>query len=398
VRDFRRLWLATSVSQLGTQVSELAIPLAAISLLHARPFQVGLLAAAGYLPIAILGLPAGAWIDRVRRRSVLLTTDLARVLVLASVPLARAIGHISMAQLDVVALLVGGLSVFFDVAYPTYLPTLVDRSQLAWGNSRLQLSEQGAAVLGPGFAGWLIGLVGAPLAVAADAASYLGSAAFVSRIERREPEPARSTERVRLRTQVGEGLRYVARNSSLRAIAIAAGITNLFGRIVVIVMLIYLVRVVGYSPGAVGLVFAIGGIGFLLGAALSDRIVARVGVGRAIVGGGTVAATSFLVIAAPTPSHAGPFIAAGMFVYGIGALTFTVGNATLRQLTSPPEMLGRVTASMRLLVWIAQPVAGLAAGVLGSWLGLHATLWIGALGALLGPAVLISSDLRVRTS
>jgi len=132
----------------------------------------------------------------------------------------------------------------------------------------MQVSEQGAAVLGPGIAGWLIGLVGAPLAVAADAASYLGSAAFVSRIEGREPEPPRSGVRVQLRTQVGEGLRYVVRDSSLRAIAIAAGITNLFGRIVVIVMLIYLVRTVGYSPSAVGVVFAIGGVGFLLGAAL----------------------------------------------------------------------------------------------------------------------------------
>jgi MFS family permease len=391
--DFRQLWLATSVSQLGTQISELAIPLAAITLLHASPLEVGVLAAAGYLPLAVLGLPAGAWVDRVSRRRVLLAMDISRALVLASVPVASALGQLTLSQLWVVALLVGALSVFFDVAYVTYLPSLIDRADLASGNSRLQVSEQGSAVVGPALAGWLISLMGAPLAIATDAASYLGSAAFVRRI--RHPEPATATEgtRPRLRTQIADGLRYVFANPHLKGIAIAAGIVNLFGRMAVVILPIYLVRSVGYSPGSIGIVFALGAVGFLLGAAFADRGIERVGLGRSIVIGAGIAASAFLLIAIPPPSVAGPFIAAGMFVYGVGALTFTIGNATLRQLTTPAQILGRTTASMRFLVWVAQPIAALLGGVLATRLGLHTTLWIAAIGALSAPLVLTTSGL-----
>jgi MFS family permease len=391
--DFRHLWLATSVSELGTQVSQLAIPLAAISLLHASALEVGVLAAAGYLPLAVLGLPAGAWVDRVRRRRVLMATDLSRAAVLASIPLAHAFGHLTITQLWIVALLVGGLSVFFDVAYTSYLPSLVDRADLGRGNSRLQVSEQGAAVIGPGLAGWLIGLVGAPFAIATDAASYLGSALFVSRIRHREPPPETTASRPRLRTQMAEGLRYVFGERYLRGIAVAAGLINLFGRMMVVVLPIYLVREVGYSPAAIGIVFALGAVGFLLGAALADRVVARIGIGLTIVIGGIVAAAAMLLFALPPASVAGPFIAAGMFVYGIGALNFTVANATLRQLMTPSKLLGRTTASMRLLVWVAQPIAALLGGVLASRIGLHTTLWIGAIGALSAPVILLSSGL-----
>jgi MFS family permease len=391
--DFRRLWLATSVSELGTQVSQLAIPLAAISLLHASALEVGVLAAAGYLPLAVFGLPAGAWVDRVRRRRVLMVTDLARAVVLASIPLVHALGHLTIAQLWIVALIVGALSVFFDVAYTSYLPSLVDRAGLARGNSRLQVSEQAAAVIGPGLAGWLIGLVGAPLAIATDAVSYLGSASFVSRIDHREASPDAAASRPRLRTQITEGLRYVFGERYLRGIAVAAGLINLFGRMMVVVLPIYLVRSVGYSPRAIGIVFALGAVGFLLGAALADRVTELLGIGLTIVIGGTVAAAALLLFALPPASIAGPLIAAGMFVYGLGALNFTVANATLRQLMTPGELLGRTTASMRFLVWVAQPIAAVLAGVLASHLGLHATLWIGAIGALSAPAVLLSSGL-----
>ena len=174
-RDFRLLWSASAVSQLGTQVSELAIPLAAIIVLHAGPAEVGTLAALGYLPAALFGLYAGAWADRVSRRRIMMTADIARCAVLATVPVAYLLGVLAIGQLYAAAFCVGALSVFFDTASPAYLPALVPRADLAQANSRLQISEQGAAVLGPGLAGWLIGLAGAPLAVAADAASYVAS-------------------------------------------------------------------------------------------------------------------------------------------------------------------------------------------------------------------------------
>jgi MFS family permease len=199
-----------------------------------------------------------------------------------------------------------------------------------------------------------------------------------------------------MRAQIGEGIRQVAASRQLRSIAIAAAITNLFGRLMVVLVPLYLVREAGYRPAAIGVVFACGSIGFLLGAAVADKIAARIGVGRAILSGGTIAALALLLIAVPPPQLAGPFIAAAMFIYGIGALTFTISNATWRQLVTPDELLGRVTAAMRLLTWAAQPVAALLAGVLGAKLGLHEALWVGAAGVLLAPVPLLTAGLTAK--
>jgi MFS family permease len=393
-RDFRLLWSASAVSQLGTQVSELAIPLAAIVALHAGPAEVGTLAALGYLPAAVFGLYAGAWADRLSRRRIMMTADIARCAVLATVPVAYLLGVLAIGQLYAVAFCVGGLSVFFDTASPAYLPALVPRPDLAHANSRLQISEQGAAVLGPGLAGWLVGLVGAPLAVAADAASYLASAIFLCRIGHREPSRLHQADgKSGIHTQIRDGIRHVAASRQLRAIAIAAAIINLFGRMMVILVPLYLIRDARYSAVAIGLVFALGSIGFLIGAAIADKIARRIGLGRAIVLGGTIAATALLLIAAPPATLAGPATAAAMFLYGTGALVFTVSNITLRQLVTPPDLLGRVTSSMRLLTWIAQPAAGLLAAWLGTRIGLHDALWVGALGALSAPIPLLTGSL-----
>lgn len=389
---FRRLWLATSVSQVGTQVSELAIPLAAISLLHASAFVVGALAATGYLPIALLGLPAGVWVDRLPRRSVLVAADLARAVALATIPLASVIARVTLAQLFVVVAVVGSFTVFFDVAYPSYLPSIVPTDELAWGNSRLQVSEQGAAVAGPGFAGWLVGAVGASLAVGADALSYVVSALLLGRIAASEQRPD-AGPRPPMRAQVAEGIRYVRADRRLAAITLASGLVNLFGRMVIVVLLIYLVRSAGYSAPAIGAVFAVGSVGFVVGAATADRTIERVGLGRAIVLGGCVASVAFVMIVIPPAREAGPFVAVAMFVYGLGALTFTVGNAALRQLTVPRDALGRVTSSMRLLVWVAQPIAGLLGGWLATVLGLRVALWAGAVAALTAPVPLLLSGL-----
>jgi MFS family permease len=392
--DFRLLWSATTVSQVGTQVSELAIPLAAILTLHVGALQVGVLAALGYLPALLFGLPAGAWADRLPRRSIMIAADLARLVVLATVPSAYLLGVLTIGQLYAVAFCVGALSVFFDVAAPAYLPSLITRDGLAKANGRLQISEQGAAVFGPGLAGWLVGLIGAPVAIAVDAASYLASAAFITGIRHRQAMPERlAGPKISMRIQIGEGIRQVAASRQLRSIAITAAIINLFGRLMVVLVPLYLVREAGYRPAAIGVVFACGSVGFLLGAAVADKVAARIGLGRAILFGGTVAALALLLIAAPPPALAGPFIAAAMFIYGIGALTFTISNATWRQLVTPDELLGRVTAAMRLLTWAAQPAAALLAGVLGAKLGLREALWVGAAGVLLAPIPLLTARL-----
>jgi len=394
---FRLLWSATTVSQVGTQVSELAIPLAAILTLHVGAFGVGVLAALGYLPALLVGLPAGALADRLPRRGIMIAADLARFAVLATVPAAYLLHVLSIGQLCAVAFCVGTMSVLFDVASPAYLPSLVAREDLARANGRLQISEQGAAVFGPGLAGWLVGLIGAPLAIAADAASYLASAAFISRIRHRQAVPQRRADRkIPMRAQIGEGIRQVAASRQLRSIAITSAIINLFGRLMVVLVPLYLVRAAGYRPAAIGVVFACGSVGFLIGAAVADKVAERIGLGRAILVGGTVASVALVLIAVPPPDLAGPFIAAAMFIYGMGALTFTISNVTWRQLVTPDELLGRVTSAMRLLTWAAQPVAALLAGWLGTQLGLHAALWVGAVGVLLAPIPLLTAGLTAQ--
>jgi MFS family permease len=356
--------------------------------------QVGVLAAIGYLPALLFGLPAGAWADRLPRRGIMIGADLARFAVLATVPAAYLLHVLGIGQLYAVAFCVGAMSVFFDVAAPAYLPSLVARRDLARANGRLQVSEQGAAVFGPGLAGWLVGLIGAPLAIAADAASYLASAAFITGIRQRQTVPQRLADRkVPMRAQIGEGIRQVAASRQLRSIAITSAIINLFGRMMVVLVPLYLVREAGYRPVAIGVVFACGSVGFLIGAAAADKVAERIGLGRAIGVGGTVAALALLLIAVPPARLAGPFIAVAMFIYGVGALTFTIGNVTWRQLVTPTELLGRVTAAMRLLTWAAQPVAALLAGWLGAQLGLHAALLVGAAGVLLAPIPLLTARL-----
>lgn len=261
----------------------------------------------------------------------MMTADIARFAVLATVPVAYLLGVLAIGQLYAVTFCVGTLSVFFDTAYPAYLPALVPRADLARANGRLQIGEQGAAVLGPGLAGWLVGLVGAPLAVAADAASYVASAIFLGRIGHREPSRRHHADgHARIHARIREGIGEVAASRQLRAIAIAAAIINLFGRMMVILVPLYLIRDARYPAFAIGLVFAVGSVGFLAGAAIADRVAQRIGLGRAIVLGGTVAATALLLIAAPPAALAGPATAAAMFIYGNGALVFTVSNITLR--------------------------------------------------------------------
>ena len=272
---FRNLWVATSVSQLGTQVSELAIPFIAITTLRAAPFEIGVLNAVQFLPILLLSLVVGVWVDRRRRLS-----DLARAFILFSIP-AAAIWHVlSLPQLYVVGFLVGSFTVLFDVAYQSYLPAVVDRDQFITANSRLQVSEQGASVIGPALGGSLISLLTGPIAVTIDAVSYLASAGFLLRIRRKEPAPVRTEAEAGVRREIADGLRFVWRQPILRAMAMTAGLTQLFGRMVFAVLLLYLVREVGLGAAGVGTIFSVGSVGFVVGALIAGRVSAALATRR----------------------------------------------------------------------------------------------------------------------
>jgi hypothetical protein len=254
-RDFRKLWAGETVSLFGSEVSELALPLVAVLVLDADAGQMGLLAAARFAPFLMVTLPAGAWVDRRRRRPVLISSNLGRALLVGLVPLLAGLGLLRMGHLYAVAFAVGALTVLFDVAYQSYLPSLVKREQLVEGNSKLQASASAARVGGPGLGGLLVQLVGAPRALLLDAGSYVVSAASLLAIRNREPAPAAEGDgqpRTRLRQEIGEGLAVTYRNPVLRSLAGLAATYNLFSQVIDALLVLYATRELGLSAGSSG--------------------------------------------------------------------------------------------------------------------------------------------------
>ena len=397
--DFRRLWIADTVSQFGTQISGFAVPYTAIVFLDASPAQVGALATVEFLPFLLFTLPAGAWIDRMRRRPILIGGDLGRAVALSSIPAAYVLGVLTIWQLYVVGFLVGLLTVFFDGAYQSYLPALVTGDELIEGNAKLQISGSSAQVTGQPLAGALVQLVAAPVTIFIDALSYLWSALFVSRIQRQEaplpPRPAGGSIGRRLRefgAEIGTGLRYVTRHHYLANIALCTGSSNLFSNIAFTLLLLYEVRFLGLAPGLIGLIGLFAALGALLGGFTATSLAARFGVGRIIVLaifiGGLAA---LLVPLAPVGALAPIFLAVSGAVGGWGSVVYNVNQVSLRQAITPNEMMGRMNATMRFLVWGTIPIGSALGGVLGSIIGVHETIWVGAiLGCFVFLAVLFS--------
>ena len=391
-RDFRRLWAGQSVSELGSQVSLLAFPLVAVAYLRATPFQVGILTACTTAAFLLVGLPAGAWIDRMHRRRVMMVADLGRMAAIGSVPVAYALGHLTLVQLYVVALVNGVLTVFFDVAYQSYLPSLVGLEDLVEGNAKLTASAQVAQVAGPSLAGGLVQALGGPVAVAVDAGSYLVSSVSLAVIGTVEEAPAPPTQ-ARLRAQIAEGLAFVLGHRILRAIAGCTGTSNLFSSVQTAVEIVFLVRVIHLSAGIIGLLFAGAGLGGLMGAFLSSRLARRIGGVRATQAGILLNAGALLL---PLTGRgvAVALFAAGLFVNSIGVVIYNVNQVSFRQRLCPPGLLGRMNATMRFLVWGEMPLGALLGGALGAGIGLRATLWVAAVGQVLAIVWLFASPMR----
>lgn len=383
-RDFVKLWSAETISQFGTQVTFLALPLIAATILQVSPFEFGLLGAIEFLPFILLSLPAGVWVDRLRRRPILIAGDLVRAAALASIPVAFALGGLTIWQLYVVGFVNGCATVFFDVAYQSYLPSLVERDQIVDGNSKLETSRSAAQITGPGVAGVLIGALSAPFAVAIDSLSFLASALFLIGIRRPETVPApqldRHGERPSMRSEIAAGLRYVGRHPLLRSIAATTGTSNLFSNLVFAILVLFLVRERSFSAELLGLVFSIGSIGFLVGALTAGRIAARIGVGPAIVGSAMAFGPAPLLIAVAPPDLAPPFVAASVFLGSLGGAVYNINQVSLRQAITPEGMQGRMNATMRFIVWGTIPFGSILGGFLGGAIGLEATIWVGAIG------------------
>jgi MFS family permease len=379
--DFLKLWSAETVSQLGTQVSLLALPLVAIITLEVSAFEVALLSVVEFAPFILVTLPAGVWVDRLRRLPILVAGDLGRAVLLATIPLAWALDVLTIWQLYAVGFGVGVCTVFFDVAYQSYLPSLVDRQQLVEGNAKLEVSRSGAQIAGPAMAGPLVQILTAPLAVLADALSFAASALFLFRIRTREIAPERPLEHKRppMRRELGEGLRYVLGHRYLRWIAASTATFNFSGNVMWAIFLVYAVRVLDLSPSEIGLVFAIGNVGYLVGAITTGRLSAALGVGPAIVLGAATGVSGLLIPLAPE-SEPLPFLIASQVIVGFGLPLYNVTQVSLRQAITPERLQGRMNAVMRFIVWGVIPLGSLAGGALATATDLKVAIWVGAIG------------------
>jgi len=398
-RNFLKLWGGQSVSEFGSQITLLALPIAAIKILHASAFAVAALTIFEQLPFLIFALPAGVWVDRLRRRPLLILGDAGRAVALASIPITYAFGTLHMWQLFVVAFATGVLTVFFDVAYQSYLPSLVGRDHLVEGNSRLQVSASAAQTGGPGVAGVLIGAVSAPYAIVADAASFVASAAFVLGIRKREQltsPPA--AERAGMRTELLEGLRYVLHNRLLRPIATCTAARNFSAAIGYAILLVYAVRTLGLSVGLIGVVISCANVGFVIGALTTGWTTKRLGIGRAIVTSAAIVGSSVILIPLSPRSFPVPLIVVGLMLYSYGGVVFNITQISLRQAITPDRLQGRMNAVMRFVLWGAIPLGALLGGVLATTIGLRATLWVSGAGVALSWLPVFFSPVRTLAS
>ncbi len=382
--NFLRLWTGQTISQFGSQITLLALPLAAALTLHATPAEMGILSAAETAPFLLVGLFAGVWVDRLRRRPILLVTDCARGVLLLAIPLAALLDALTIGLLYAAAFVVGILTVFFEVAYQSFLPALVGREHLVEGNSKLEVSRSAAQIAGPGAAGGLVQLVTAPIAIVVDAASFFISALFLVFVRVPEAAPTPRAAHETIWKEIGEGLRVVVRNPLLRAIAGCTATSNFGNNIWQAVLILYITRRLGLGAGVIGVIFSTGSVGFLCGALLAGRVARRFGLGPAIVGSIAVGGLGVMLIpVAQRPAAlAIPLLIAAQFIAGGTGTMYNINQVSLRQAITPDHLLGRMNATMRFIVWGTLPVGALIGGALGGIIGLRPTLVIGAIGQM----------------
>ena len=366
--------------------------------LEVSPFEFGLLAVLQFLPFILLTIPAGVWVDRMRRRPILIGANVGRALLLASIPVAFLAGWLTLWQLYVVAFAVGCLEVLFDVAYQSYLPSVVERDRLVEGNAKLEMSVSATSFIGPSVAGFLAELVRPAIAIVFDASSYIGSVLLLLLIRTPEAPPEAhdpaTGPRPSMRQEAAEGLRYVLGHRYLRYIAACTGTLNLFGNLGGAILILYVVQELGLTPGTIGIVVSIGNLGVLAGALLSERVGKWIGLGPTIVWSALLSSLPLVAVALAPRDDPLPFLIVGGFIGTITAVIYNVNQVSLRQAITPDRMLGRMNATMRFIVWGTIPIGALVGGVLGGAIGLQATIWVGGIGSFLGFLPVLLSPVR----
>ncbi|HEX5116824.1 MAG TPA: MFS transporter [Pseudonocardiaceae bacterium] len=387
-RDFRLLWIGETTSSVGDAVTTVALPLVAITVVHASTFTVGVLSASAWLPWLGPGLVAGAWVDRVRRRRLMMACDAVSMLVLLSVPVATWFGVLTVGQLVAVALLVGASSMLFSTAYVAFLPTMVSSTELVEGNVKLAGSRSAAQIAGPGIAGLLAQVVGAAAGLLADAATYVVSAVCLLVIERREPPSRPRHSATNMVAEIGAGLRLVMGDRYLRALAVFSAMGNLALTGWHTLEVVFLVRVVGVSSGTVGLMLAIIGVGGVCGAFVTGAVIRRIGSARGVMLCSLGTTPFGLLIPLTGPGARLALFAVGGTVVSAGLVVTNIIARSFQQSYCPAPLLGRITASVQAVSRGVIPLGAILAGILGTVVGPRNGLWI-ATATLFGAALVL---------
>lgn len=398
--DFRKLWAGQTVSELGSVVTRTAIPLAALLVLGAGPFQMALLIVAASLAVLLVGLVAGAWVDRLRRRPLLIGADALRAVLLFSIPAAYLVGVLRIEQLYVVVFLEGGLGSLFDAAYPAYVPSLIGVDRVVEGNSKLATSSSLAEIGGPGLAGGLVQVIGPPLAILVDAISFVVSALSLVLIRRREPARPPRLSPTPIRLEILEALRLIRRHAVLVPLTLRSVIAHVAGSFYGVLYTIYLINDLHLSPFLLGVVVSAGGLGSLIGSFFASRVIGRFGFGPALIW----TATGASIIGVLTPLAGGPLVIATLMVFlpqliGDGLQTVEgVAELSLIQGVIPDRILGRVNATLEVFSHgIAYPAGALIAAALAGWIGVRGGIAIGWAGMAASILLLVYSPLpRIR--
>ncbi|SCF42451.1 MFS transporter [Micromonospora mirobrigensis] len=395
-RDFRLLWAGQTASALGSNVTTVALPLVAVTVLDAGTLQVAVLTAAAWLPWLLIGLPVGAWVDRLPRRPLMIGCDLVSALLFASVPVTAALGVLTVGQLLAVALGAGAARVFFETADQVYLPTLLRPEQLPEGNAKLQATQTTSYVLGPGVAGVVAQLAGAVVALLLDVLSFLVSAACLLRVRAVEPPPARAAGAPSLRRRIADGLTFVARDPYLRVLTVFGAASNIGLVGYQALLVVFLVREVGLRPGLVGAVVGAMSLGGVLGALVATTVGRRLGSARAMLVAAALTGPPSLLVPLARPGAGLLWPVLGGLLVSLGVAVGNVVKGAFRQAYTPHHLLGRVTVSMHLLNYGAIPLAATVAGALGAALGPGRAIWLLTGWLAASPLILLAGPLRRR--
>lgn len=393
--DFLKLWGGQTISALGSHITGGGLPLLAVITLKATSTQMGILSAVSGVPVLLFSLLAGVWVDRLRRRPILIAADIGRALLLATIPLGAMLGWLTIWQIYIVIALNGILTVVFNTAYRAYLPTLVEPDQIVEGNARLAVSESAAEVVGPGLTGLLVQTITAPMAILLDSLSFVVSVISLSAIHKPEPAAASLENRQTLLQEAREGLSMLLQQPVLRTLTAVDATHSFFGNFIGVLYALYAIRVLHISPFWMGVTIGIGGASSLVGALLAERAAQRLGLGRTLLG--TVWIEKLFNLAIPLAASFPPFGLVLLILSQMGDILgtiYAINAISLRQAITPSRLLGRVSASMELITAGVGPLGALLGGVLGDKIGVQDTLFVSITGMTFAGVWLLLSPIR----